>query len=347
MKKTVVVALAICLLSVSGYSYGPRGHHLVGAIADRRLAKNPPIRQRVSQLLDGLSLEQAATLPDEIKGWDRCGSKKNIRGPGAPVNASARINAELRAFLAANLCSSHPSHHEFHYTDVPVSGDENYADGEVGREPFDIVKMIPFCIRVLQDREPQPNPRAITKSVAVILLAHYFADIHQPLHVGAEYFDANGDPFEPSPSNKGFADQGGNKLTLFTFVNGKLRSAGKFHSYWDGQTVNNAFGNQKDSTVARNLAKAEPSNWKLTGNAENWAEKLADEILPLAREAHTRLAYSRIRTQPGDRDIIGGRAEEKENSGGQFYALWAADVVKSEIHKGGWRLAALLEKVLQ
>ena len=31
--------------------------------------------------------------------------------------------------------------------------------------------------------------------------------------------------------------QGGNKLTLFTFVKGKRVSAGNFHGYWDGQTV--------------------------------------------------------------------------------------------------------------
>jgi hypothetical protein len=183
--------------------------------------------------------------------------------------------------------------------------------------------------------------------VAVILLAHYLGDIHQPLHVGAEYFDDDGNPFEPSASHKGFADQGGNKLTLFTFMNGQPKSAGKFHSYWDGQTVNNAFGEQKDATVARNLGNTEPSDWKLTGNVESWAEKMANEILPLAREAHTRLAFSKIKIEPGKGDIVSGRATEKKKTAGKFYAMWAADVVKNEIHKGGWRLAALLEAALQ
>ena len=89
---------------------------------------------------------------------------------------------------------------------------------QVGRFEFDIVKMIPFCIRVLKGEVPETNERAITKSIAVILLTHYMGDIHQPLHVGAEFFDANGKPFHPTPQNIGFADQGGNKLTLFTFV---------------------------------------------------------------------------------------------------------------------------------
>src|SRR6185369_7601184 len=127
---------------------------------------------------------------------------------------------------------------------------------------FDIVQMIPFCIRVLEGEEPETNDQAITKSVAVILLTHYLGDIHQPLHVGAEFFDADGKPFEPTNNNHGFADQGGNKLTLFTFIDGKLVSAGKFHSYWDGQTVNNAFGNTDNARVAQRLAAREPDDWK-------------------------------------------------------------------------------------
>ncbi len=113
--------------------------------------------------------------------------------------------------MKANL--SAPCHNEFHYTNVPVFGDDKYADAEVGTREFDIVQMIPFCIRVLKNQEPQPNDRAITRSVAIILLAHYLGDLHQPLHVGAEFFDASGKPFEPSKTNKGFGDQGGNKLT--------------------------------------------------------------------------------------------------------------------------------------
>jgi hypothetical protein len=171
-------------------------------------------------------------------------------------------------------------------------------------------------------------------------------DIHQPLHVGAEYFDAGGNPFEPTTTNKGFADQGGNKLTLFTLIKGKEKSAGKFHSYWDGQTVENAFGAATTPKIAKRLTKKEPENWKLTGGVETWAEQLANEIMPLAREAHERLEFKGIKLTPGDKDIKHGRAQEKKNTDGTFYAIWAAATVKDEIHKAGWRLAALLEDLL-
>jgi hypothetical protein len=336
MKRILVAFLIVSLLSVNGYAYGPRGHQLVGAIADKRLAQNRAAARKVRQLLDGMTLQRAATLPDEIKSW-RCGRR--------PAGAN-RINRELQAFVNAN-CHD-PSHNEFHYTDVPVFGDEQYQPGEIGRGEFDIVKMIPFCIKVLKGEEPETNDRAITKSIAVILLTHYLGDIHQPLHVGAEYFDADGDPFEPTNTNKGFADQGGNKLTLFTFVHGQRQSAGKFHGYWDTQTVENAFGNQANATVAQRLGSRAPADWELTGDPSTWAEQLANAILPIAREAHERLEFKSIRIQSDKPDIVSGRAEEKTHAAGEkFYAVWARDVVKDEIHKGGWRLAALLEEVVQ
>jgi hypothetical protein len=199
----------------------------------------------------------------------------------------------------------------------------------------------------LKGVEPEKNDRAITKGVAVILLTHYLGDIHQPLHVGAEYFDAGGTPFEPTANNPGFADQGGNLLTLSLLIQGKKVSFPKLHSYWDGQTVTTAFGKTADPTVAQRLANKEPADWKLTGAVGTWAETLANEIMPIAREAHERLDFKKIKSQSGSKDIVRGDAVEKKISSGLSYEKWAGRTVKDEIHKAGWRLAALLEEVLQ
>jgi len=343
MKRLIVLLLTISLFGVNASAYGARGHRMVGAIADNRLAKDKPVRDEVRTLLDGLTLAQVASLPDSIKDWDACGkTPKND-----PVVNKPRINAELRAFLNANLCDSNPTHNEFHYVNIPIVGNELYADGQIGRRKFDIVQMITFCIRVLRGEVPETNERAITKAVAVILLTHYVGDIHQPLHVGAQFFNSDGNPFEPSPANRGFEDQGGNKLTLFTFVKGKLADTGNLHTYWDTVTVDKAFGAMVDASVAQSLANKVPANWKLDGDAETWAEQMANRIMPVSREAHGRLTFRGIQTEPGKRDILGGRAEEKKIPGGQSYAMWAASTVKEQIHKGGWRLAALLEAVLK
>jgi len=343
MKKHVALPLVfIAVFSATAFGYGPRGHSLVGAIADLRIAStaNQATKDKLHQLLDGMTLQQAATLADSIKTWD---TNEN----GFHVTGHAPIEMDLRAFVKANPKDGAISHHEFHFTDVPVVGNEQYAPGDIGRSDFDIVHMIPFCIRVLKNQEPETNDRKITKRVAIILLAHYLGDIHQPLHVGAEYFTSSGAPFEPSTSDKGFADQGGNKLTLFTFVHGKEAPAGVFHGYWDGQTVENAFGSRADSKVAKQLAGTEPTDWKLTGAVTTWAEQLANDIMPTARTAHQRLAFKNIKSMAGHKDITSGSAEEKKQSGATFYAIWAAAVVKEEIHKAGWRLAALVEETLQ
>src|SRR5436309_8399292 len=90
--------LVLCLLPVSGFSYGPRGHALVGAIADLRLSLDKSAAAKVAKLLDGITLAQAATMPNSIKGWDEC----NRAGGTFTVAGGARINAELRAFVRAN-----------------------------------------------------------------------------------------------------------------------------------------------------------------------------------------------------------------------------------------------------
>jgi len=336
MKRMVVGLFLISLLSINGFAYGDRGHQLVGAIADKRLAQDQAVAQKVQQLLHGLTLEQAATLPDKIRDF-KCG----VTPSGDPVNR------ELQAFVNAN-CRQRPRHTDFHFTDVPVFTAEKYAAGTVGREDFDIVHIIPLCIQVLKGEEPETNDKKITKTIAVILLAHYFGDIHQPLHVGAEFFNQQGHAFQPTGENGAFKDLGGNRLTLFTFWHGELIQAGKnLHSYWDGQTVQNAFGTQSNATVAKKWGSKEPANWKLSGDVSTWAEQIANGILPTAREAHQRLRFDNIELDQAQTLVSSGEAfEKKHGPGGKFYATWAADVVREEIHKGGWRLAALLEAVL-
>ncbi len=48
-------------------AYGLLGHEIVGAIADERLA-NRPTAAKINALLNGLTLEKAAVIADEIKG---------------------------------------------------------------------------------------------------------------------------------------------------------------------------------------------------------------------------------------------------------------------------------------
>src|SRR5215470_11972914 len=241
----ILIVFAGIAFRVSAFAYGPLGHQIVAGIADERLT-NTSAGAKVYALLDGLTLEKAALIPDEIKGWDN----KGVDDPRSfHYSAHRNVDRQLRDFWRANqpthdANSPVPSHHWFHYTDVPVVPPQTYRAGVTGRSRWDIVHMIPFCIDVLQGRISEQNERKITKTVALILLTHYVADVHQPLHVGAEYFDMEGRATDPDKDKSALADEGGNTFTL-ELSDEPPRGRGirkkKFHGFWDYDVVNALF----------------------------------------------------------------------------------------------------------
>jgi hypothetical protein len=350
-------------------AYGPDGHEIVGAIADERLA-NTPTAAKIRALLDGITLEKAAVIPDEIKGWD----KKGVDDPRSfHYSAYRKIDMQLRDFWRANqpthdVNSAMPSHHWFHYTDVPVVRVEKYAEGQAGRSKWDVVHMISYCVDVLQGRMSEQNERKISKPIAIILLAHYVADIHQPLHVGAEYFDAQGHASDPDKDKSLLPDEGGNTFTLqLNDESPRRRGVHKrsFHGFWDNDAVNALFPeipnnlpkNERQAQIdpakkqlAHEMAMHAPKSWGMPPNIgmSSYAEAWADEILPIAREAHERLQFTGVHMQQEeDRVVAAGEAREKPSPDHISYRAWAANVVREELHKAGWRLADLLEKVLK
>jgi S1/P1 Nuclease len=366
--RALLLGISITLgLAAQARAYAPLGHQIVGAIADERLA-NTPTAAKIRALIGGLSLEKAAVLADTIKGWD----KKGADNPKSFHVASSKIDRQLRDFWRANQPARHihstaPSHHWFHYTDVPVMPAQDYGEGTVGRSKWDIVHMIPYCVEVLRGRRAEQNERKITKPVALILLAHYVADIHQPLHVGAQYFDAQGRLADPNKDHSALADEGGNTFTL-ELSDEPPRTRGvrkkKFHAFWDYDAVNALFpqvpvrARKRELQVqitplrkqlVRELAEHEPKSWRMPANMDvtGYAEAWADEILPIARQAHERLDFTNVHPQQeNDRVVAAGEANEKPRPDQINYRAWAANIVREELHKAGWRLADLLEKTL-
>jgi S1/P1 Nuclease len=364
----IVIGFALLALRASTLAYGPLGHEIVGAIADERLA-NTPTAAKVRALLDGLTLEKAAVIADEVKGWD----KKGADDPKSfHFSAHRNIDRQLRDFWRANqptheMNSAAPSHHWFHYTDVPVVPPQNYRDGNTGRSKWDIVHMIPYCVEVLQGRIPKQNDRKITKPIALLLLTHYVADIHQPLHVGAAYFDEQGRVTDPDKDQAALADEGGNTFTLELHDEPPRRRGThkkKFHGFWDYDAVNALFpemprGVRKDELqtqletlkkeLVHEMATQEPRNWRMPPNIaiNDYAEIWVDEILPIAHQAHARLQFRNV--QPlveEDRIVAAGEAIEIPAADHSLYRSWGSNVVREELHKAGWRLADLLEKIL-
>ena len=364
--RKLILVIVLAIFSVGRvYSYGGLGHEIVGAIADKKLA-GKPIGKKIQRMLGDVSLATAASLPDAIKNWDK-------DGPDTYVSSNMELEAQLRAFWHANPPTTNyhsviPSHGWFHYADVPVFGSVKYADGKTGRSPWDIVHMITYCVRVLKGQESEQNARKIKKPVAIVLLAHYVGDIHQPLLVGAAYFNTNGQPVNPDKGVIGFSTIGGNSISFKRTVRiGKKRiyQFENLHSFWDSQTVILALNRVrvdirqrtigywlyiKDEEIVHYFASQEPDNWKLNPSVDvnDWAQQWTDEILPIASQAHERLQFINVKPQMEGGELIArGEAIEKSMPDGKSYDKWASNVVKDELHKAGWRLAELLEKTLE
>ncbi|MES2921558.1 MAG: S1/P1 nuclease [Verrucomicrobiota bacterium] len=342
----LVVACSLGPLS----AYSESGHRIVGALADK-LIEGKAAADTVKTLLGAITLERASTLPDELRGEDN--TRGNFKLPQNP-----ELEAQLLAFREANPPSGDetegkmpPSHHWFHYTDVPIQA-TSYAATRVGTSKWDIVQMIGYCSRVLAGTERPDNDRKITPAVAVVLLAHYVGDIHQPLHVGAAFLDAQGNLLDPNTHPAAKPDRGGNDINF---------GATSFHAYWDFDAVESALTYQRriqnknsDTLKPRDwaiqLADKEPADWKPDPSLkpEQWPEKWADEILPIALEAHTRLRFLPLEEfdNRNGKPVLNWTAVEKPHHGKSSYAVFASKTVEAELNKAGWRLAALLEASL-
>jgi hypothetical protein len=351
------------------FAYGPAGHEIVGGIADKLIAQTPA-GQKIYALTDGITLERASNIADEIKAWDKSG----VDDPNAFPNYAdhPKIDNQLREFWRANpptqdLNSTAPSHHWFHYTDVPVLDPEKYADGKTGRSEWDVVHMIAYCVGVIRGDVPESNRRKITRPVAVILLAHYIGDIHQPLHVGADYFNQAGRVVDPDKGQAGIEDEGGNTvfLHLIGTIPSEINHRGlKLHGFWDNDAVlMNLPPSSRSLTQDENyqetkraihklvdrLFTEEPPGWREPAGVaiRNYSELWADEILPIAREAHERLQILRMRESfDQGRRVMTGIARERPMPDHVPYSSWSAKIVLNEIHKAGWRLADLLTQAV-
>ncbi|MBV9619031.1 MAG: hypothetical protein JO201_07440, partial [Verrucomicrobia bacterium] len=166
-----VASLFLAGFASTAMAYGPTGHEIVGGVADKLIA-NTEAGQKIYALTDGITLERASTIADEIRAWDKSGADDANTFPHYAEHPM--IDKQLREFWQANPPTQDrnsvvPSHHWFHYTDVPILNLERYAGGKIGRTQWDVVHMIRFCVEVLCGEISEGNPRKITKPVAVIL----------------------------------------------------------------------------------------------------------------------------------------------------------------------------------
>jgi S1/P1 Nuclease len=341
---TALLAAAAAAAPCPAAAWDYPGHRIVGAIADLVLAKYHPVTQkRVSdlleiQLLSGLwqkrSLREVAVFPD-------CAKSNNVPFCGRPPSDEEKDYAERNKH-----------HTSYHYTDVPLQ-QPKYVPKTAGTDDTDVVQMIEYAVMQLSGKTPATKKDVkLTDREAVWLLAHLVGDIHQPLHVGAIYFDQTCErSVDPNvggtPPKFGIGETvaqtvGGNAIVLVAPAPA-VPPADNLHFYWDGAIVVRAMQaagvGQSEQDFARLLAAAPPAGLETAGPPETWAAQWATEIMPLAVEAHGRLTIGKG-TKPFP---VCGWTTTVDTA----YGDWAKEQARNQVAKAGFRLAALLKAIFE
>jgi hypothetical protein len=318
------------------------GHRMVGSVADFVLsARHPKTYQKVKDLLatkdaDGnrlvRTLSQVAVFPD-------CAKPNNVPFCGRTPSD------EEKAYAAHN-----PHNGDYHFTDVPIQ-QSKYIAGSPGTGNTDIVQMIDYAVAQLRGKSPHKDGVALSDTEALWLLAHLVGDIHQPLHVGAIYFDKETcrqprDPNHVAGGTDNVASTlGGNDFQLVALAPAPAAPPNdNLHFFWDSNAVSSAMraaglpGAEQD--FARLLAAKAPASWQTAGDPETWAAQWASEILPIARKAYGRLRLKGHKDSGHDRCTWTTQIDPGYNE-------WASEQARAQIQKAGFRLAALLSAIFE
>lgn len=292
--RTLPLAAAGLLLPALGWCWGSDGHQTVGAIADRLIAGTPAAAQ-VRKLLGGRTLRDAGPWADCARG---VGGPPDFdypdkgQHPACAVFEDAAGIERMRAFVRRNTdnckrkASEGACHTHYHFVDLTPQRD-HYDPHFTGARDVDLVAATSAAIRVLRG-EKSPKPFAITsRTEALLLLAHYVGDLHQPLHIGNVYLDAKGKPLDvdPGPAPPGSTTYGGNAVVPVDAKTGK--PMGKLHGLWDDIPGALMSGHVDADWLAK--AKAEPVT---AGDPADWPAVWAGGTLLASRQAYDKVRFA-------------------------------------------------------
>jgi hypothetical protein len=312
-------------------AWGPDGHHSVGAIADRLIAGKNAATQ-VGPILGGLSLENAAVWADCAKGIDPAKNYQYTaegKYPECAIFENPDEEAAMADYVRRNDTNCNPKpgeescHKQYHYSDIAIQHDQ-YDSSFVGARDDDIVHAVRAMTIVLQGGAAPAPFNIKDKREALLLLAHYVGDIHQPLHVGAVYLSKNGGRTNPDSGtfNPATETRGGNELLIDGNVHKNL------HAAWDAVPSSLMPGN-----VDATLAPAARSVAATQGSIPDWPATWASETQQQAQRAYSGLKFG-AESGKSWSVVLPTKYTAKETS-----------IKTPQIEKAGARLAQLLEAI--
>jgi hypothetical protein len=323
--------IVVTAFAGSARAWDAHGHQTVAAIAAKLIA-GTNAESQVHAILGDTSLEDAAVWADCAKGVQR--DPKTLvfsyRGAGSYPECkpfeTVDGEAEMVDFVQRNwdTCKPKPGeevcHKQYHYSDISIDHDA-YKASYVGARADDVAMAIAATLEVLQGRAAPPPFSIKSKREALLLLVHYAGDIHQPLHVGAIYLDAQGRRVNP---DKGTLDpatetQGGNSLVL--------SDGQKLHLGWDYIPPDL----QADKVTATWIAKAKKTR-ATVGPVATWSLAWATDTQKQAQRAFKGLKF-------------GPKTGTTWSSTLPPFDALESTVKKPQLTKGGARLAQVLTAI--
>jgi hypothetical protein len=329
--KTVFWAFAACsvLAIVDGraWAWGPEGHQTVAVIADK-LIEGTPAGDQARTILGNVTLEEAAIWADCVKGVDlrtfrflinnvypQCATFETPEGEADLVDFAERNETNCRPKVGEEIC-----HKQYHYCDVSIRND-HYDRSLHGARNDDITAAVAAAVEVLRDQSA-PEPFSIKdKREALLLLVHFVGDIHEPLHVGSVYLDAegsrvnpDGELFDPSTDTHG--------------SNSIMIGNSNLHATWDA--VPESLGPSKVTAAWLNEAKAVPMT---LGPMATWPVAWANETLKEARKALAGVSFGPLSHAKWTASLPSEYAESMSAT------------KRAELTKAGARLAQTLQAI--
>jgi hypothetical protein len=330
-----IVLLGFLILApFSALAWQHTGHEIIGAIADRLLT--PTAKAKLRQVA-GISLQSASKWADCVKAVSVEDGKftytpdpKN-RGPCIALESDGG-KQRMEDYVARNWDScdrganTEPCHKQYHYSDVAIQHDR-YDRSFVGTSDHDIVSAINAAIAVLQGK-PAPAPFGIrNQREALLMLAHFVGDIHQPLHVGAIYLDSNNIPANPDgPGQQLDRDtetRGGNSIAV---------GATNLHAMWDVILTS-----VEPAQIGIAMVKEAKAVGPTSGAITTWPVAWASETMVPARGAFRGITFQH------DPETKNYRAAVFKHHGA--YLIDKNRMQRGQLAKAGARLAQVLNEV--
>lgn len=315
-------------------AWGEPGHQIVGSIAEQILTKDHPSTEaQVRQLLGPITLAQAATWADCVRDVRKTANgfqyQKSKFTPAVcqvfqtPAEEARMVDYASRNWTDCFYSKAEGCHAAYHFADIAMQRGR-YDESFVGAHPYDIVHAISAAIAVLQGL-PAPPPFSIAdKREALLMLAHFVGDLHQPLHVGAIYLDANGNVVDPdSAPDRGAASQteGGNLI---------MDGTKNLHAEWDD--IDPGLGTVANASLVQ-ASEQLPSS---TGPVASWPAQWASDTVTASPAAFSGLSFSGAGTRRWTVQFT-DRAD---------YDTARETLQAAQLEKAGARLAEVLAAVM-